>query len=750
MKSAPPKQYLAWQDRPAAFFFAATWQVHIGVAVLLGVAAVYTTREIWQVGVASTADMLMGIYRVFELREAITLGVLYPRIGQNLNFGYGAPLFQFYPPLASYGALAFHALGLGLIDAGKAMFVLSIFAGALGVYFFAYSLYARVAAALLSAAAYLYAPYLLLVVFERGAAAESLALAITPWLFWTFYRLLAREGWRPPLVAGATLALLVLAHNITALFVLPAVLLFTLVLAVSRGQVARVLYLLAATLVGLGLSAFYWLPALFEVKYTLTEARMLFGATEVAANLAQWQELLHMNLFFDYWGEARFRFAWWQAGLGLLVCLTLPFQRRNLRVALGCLAIIGLLALLVQVEISRLFWQVVPLVKFIQFAWRLLGLASFVVAVLTGALVMLPVWRGVWTWVVTLVLIGGLALPATRNLQLTSSSLWYAIGEEEIGPADLFARGRTGFSLFSDYSPRALQVLPWDLSFSRSPDVAVPAPLAQAPGVEITHINYNAMQLAVRAAAPFRLHMHRLYFPGWQVYADGQRVETFPDGAFGLVTADMPTGDYVASIQFDQTRLRQAADLSSIVVLGLWAGTLLFLSFSGRRRRGVAFAPFILFGAIWLVSPWQQAGFTPVANAVNFQDTLHLLGYRLPATEWQAGERIPLRLYWFVQDNLEDYKVFLHLAQLDDSGVVAQFDSAPRLDYSRMSAWNPGEIVDDLYYLNLDDAVPPGRYLLLMGVYQPDPLRNLEVRAAPDTLPGDRVVLGQVDVVEGE
>ena len=68
--------------------------------IAISVAVGSALWRFWAPGIASSADMLMGIYRVFELAQAWHYGILYPRLGPDLKFGYGAPLFQVYPPLA--------------------------------------------------------------------------------------------------------------------------------------------------------------------------------------------------------------------------------------------------------------------------------------------------------------------------------------------------------------------------------------------------------------------------------------------------------------------------------------------------------------------------------------------------------------------------------------------------------------------------------------------------------------------------
>jgi hypothetical protein len=119
--------------------------------------------------------MLMSVYRVFELDRSWHAGVSFPRIAPGLNFGYGGPLFQYYPPLASYLALPFHWMGLGWIEATKAVFTLALVTAGLGAYVYARWLLSEPSTALVVAVAYGMAPYLVLNALERGALADLCA-----------------------------------------------------------------------------------------------------------------------------------------------------------------------------------------------------------------------------------------------------------------------------------------------------------------------------------------------------------------------------------------------------------------------------------------------------------------------------------------------------------------------------------------------------------------------------------------------
>lgn len=704
----------------------------------------------WGLAIPNRPDMLMSIYRVFELAEAWRYGIIFPRLGPHLNFGYGAPLFEFYPPLVSYLSLAFYGLGLGYIGATKAAFTVTFLLAGAGMYLLARALLGSRPAALLSALVYVSAPYLMLDIYERGAAAESLALALLPWLFWAVRRLVDRPSrWRV-VVAAWAITSMILAHNLTAFFAVPAALAYGTILALLDRRLAALGTLAAATALGLGLGAFYWLPALTEIKYTRAESYMLNGLTAVENNLVEWRGLIQPYLVFEYRGPTRFRFALQQILYGGLALLVLPLLRRRLRVEVALFALLWVLVLFLQLDVTAPFWQGAPLVRFIQFPWRLYGLAALSVAVLSGSLLRIKWPMQASVWPIALVL--GLLAVGLNSYNLRSDrikSWWQPLAEASVNQIDLYERGRRDYPLFGDYSPVALAINPGSLSVPRDPSAERFPPLSPAPTLAVLEENPQHIKLAVQAEAPFTLRAHRIFFPGWQVYVDGHPVETYPSGQIGLVTASLPAGAYVTTVEFGQTPIRRAADGISIVALA----ALITLALPRRRFlfQGLVFLALaiLLTAGLAIFSAQRQRGNQPVALPVNFQDELRLVGYTLPKTTFRQGDEIRLRIYWLVQQTPRvNYKVFLHVAQLDDSYKVAQADSEPMLGYSPMTRWEAGELVTDEYRLLLEEPIAPGRYRLLLGVYDEATMHNLFVYDAPTVLPGDRVVLTEVEITE--
>ena len=165
-----------------------------------------------------------------------------------------------------------------------------------------------------------------------------------------------------------------------------------------------------------------------------------------------------------------------------------------------------------------------------------------------------------------------------------------------------------------------------------------------------------------------------------------------------------------------------------------------------------------LIGAAAVAAVVVVAGYQVKASAVRqptpyvagLGDELRLLAYDVSATTVQPGDDLALHLYWLVQKTpTVDYKLFAHLIKPDDSGRVAQIDEGPAISYNPTSWWEPGEVIDDEYHLPIDPNTPPGAYLLAVGMYHPETVQNLPVVDGPNTLPGDRMVLTQIEVGDG-
>jgi hypothetical protein len=122
------------------------------------------------------------------------------------------------------------------------------------------------------------------------------------------------------------------------------------------------------------------------------------------------------------------------------------------------------------------------------------------------------------------------------------------------------------------------------------------------------------------------------------------------------------------------------------------------------------------------VTPGRGLRQADVPNQVNYRlgDHIRLLGY-----DWDR-ESVRLTLYWQTDQSLaDDYVVFVHL--LDEQGQLAWgADTPPLGGLYPTTDWQPGAIVADPRPLSLSD-LPPGDYILAIGMYPPDTLARLPI-----------------------
>ena len=123
---------------------------------------------------------------------------------------------------------------------------------------------------------------------------------------------------------------------------------------------------------------------------------------------------------------------------------------------------------------------------------------------------------------------------------------------------------------------------------------------------------------------------------------------------------------------------------------------------------------------------------------VTFGGEVLLLGYNLA----REGEELCLELHWqALRQMTMDYKVFVHLFDPATETIATQHDAMPREGRYPTSRWVEGEVVSDSITLDLAE-VPPGRYRLAVGLYDPETLDRLPaVDAAGNPVRDNRVVL---------
>ena len=143
-----------------------------------------------------------------------------------------------------------------------------------------------------------------------------------------------------------------------------------------------------------------------------------------------------------------------------------------------------------------------------------------------------------------------------------------------------------------------------------------------------------------------------------------------------------------------------------------------------------------------IVGPIHVRALRPTYPMCAYWDNVILLhGYDLQ----QSAESIDLTLYWQAKQEMDtSYKVFVHLIDPTTGTPVVQHDAVPRRWTHPTTDWKRDEVVEDAISLPLD-GVPPGQYLLAVGLYDAVTEARLPVHSANDKrYPNDAVPLATI------
>ncbi len=162
----------------------------------------------------------LQISRLYQMDLCFRDGQIPCRWVPDMGYGYGYPLFNYYPPLPYYLGQIFHLLGFSYIYSIKLLFILGLFFSSIFAYLLGRELWGKYGG-MATAVFYLYAPYHAVDVYVRGALNEFLGLVLFPAVFWAVFKIV-KENKKIFIIALAFFfGLLLLSHNLMAFFITP-------------------------------------------------------------------------------------------------------------------------------------------------------------------------------------------------------------------------------------------------------------------------------------------------------------------------------------------------------------------------------------------------------------------------------------------------------------------------------------------------------------------------------------------------
>ena len=713
-----------------------------------------------------TADGLLHLYRSVAVEHSLRVDhPLWPRYSSGLVYGYGAPLFNFFPPLAYYPASLAHRLGLSFLGGWLLSMCLYTVAAGAGMYLLG-RLWTRTAlGASFAAAAYVYSPYLLFDSVTRGATAELAALAALPFAFYGATRLAFAGGRRDFLMALAALCLFIPLHTVITLHGAALLALYGLFLIWRADNWRSVLVRLAlAGALALLLTAFYWLPALAEretIKLPLIAEQL--GHIDATRHLRPLAEVLALPHTADPTQQNQalpISLGWPQLILAAIgIILSFRASNRRYRPLMIALAVAVGLIVFLNTAPSAWIWENIPLIGFTQFPWRTLGLASLLLALMSAVGAQL-LWRSLGAGRRRLAVLAGIALVLViAGLPWTFAGFHDDIAAADIGDVQRFERegGQLALSSYAEYLPVSADAgqLDADRLIARFDESDVIPRLLPSPSVEILAQAWQgtAAALRLRLAEAQTLVFDWLYVPGWAARINGESVNVFPAARSGLVALAAPAGELDLQLSLEPTAAQSLA--GALGAIGLAAAFLAALRWRRlmaptnlMRANGEADRRWLLiFAAIGIAVFLLKAlaldasdtlirrsrfGLVEEASAhANFDDAIDLLALAAPTNPIEQSSVI-FRLVWRLHDQPLEKDFSSIIRMRDPQGLVVAEASSFAPGGLATSNWRPGAYIEDAIELEIPPFTPalPAAYSFEVSLYDSASLRALSLMNA--------------------
>lgn len=349
------------------------------------------------------------VVRVQQMAQALKDLQFPVRWVSDLGYGYGYPIFNFYAPLPYYVGGIFNLLGFDALFSTKIMFLLGILFSGVFMYFLAHEFFGK-PGGILAGLFYLYAPYHAIDIYVRGAVGEFWAMAFLPLMIWGFYKVGKysieksnsqlkdkNKVWKWIIICALGYAGVILSHNLTAMMATPFLatgLLICFVWLMSERRFLAMRYLLYAFILGLGLSAFFWLPAIYEMKFTNISSQVGGGANfrDHFACLSQ--------LWDSPWGFGgsapdclndgfSFKVGKLHLILSVIAFLLVLFwwgrKRKTSLIILPAVFYLGF-SIFMMTSASTFIWESIKPMVYIQYPWRFLVFIIFASSFLAGSI----------------------------------------------------------------------------------------------------------------------------------------------------------------------------------------------------------------------------------------------------------------------------------------------------------------------------------------------------------------------------
>jgi hypothetical protein len=496
-------------------------------------------------------------------------GVMYPHWIQDANFGAGEPRLIFYPP-ASWLLGGLLGSIVGWHAAPVAFVLLALLGAGWSMYLLARE-WAPPDAATFAACLYIANPYAMFVAYERSALGELLASAWLPLM--VLFALRRRSSIA---LLGLSVAALWLTNSPAAVIGSYMLAVLALGMWIAEGNAWPARRAVGGMALGLGLAAFYILPAAFEQRWVQIERAISPGMrVEDSFLFAHTANPFHDQVL----RTASWIFLGELAVASLFAYLAWKKQSGG-RARIAISTLIPVIVLL-QLPISDVIWKHTPHMRFLQFPWRWLVALCLVTCVLAGMTLDKMRAKVRTSWFLSLIIAvmaigGGLVFfqPCDDEDAVTAQVAGFRTGQGTQGTDEYTPVGANGTAVQQDLPMVRVLRAPQDDNADKAKGDN-PEWKAGDPGSITAKVNarrWNEEHWMVNVVTPETGYavLRLMEYPSWRVTVDGKPTPDRPGREDGLMAVPVAAGSHVIDVQWSASRdVIDGRAISAIAMLAL-------------------------------------------------------------------------------------------------------------------------------------------------------------------------------------
>lgn len=514
-----------------------------------------------------THDGLVHLPRLSAYFKALTEGSVPVRYAGYLNYGYGLPLFNFIYQFPYWIGSLFLSVGFGLVSAFKISITLSFLLSGVFMFLFGKEYFKDDKKAFLATILYQFAPFRMVELLVRGSYGEVYTYAFLPLVLYGLTLLLKKRDLKGIVITSIAVFFLIVSHNSVSLMFFGAAILFVLF---TYSNIRKMIAPIFSLGLGLGLSSFYWIPALAEHKYTFGD---LFMEKLYESYFPYFQNFFipnfNNNVSLQTTGITTY-IGLTQGIVLILGLIILIFKRKkfeeNGRIFYFAFALL-VISFFFMSPASKFIWSssVGGILRQFQFPWRFLALIVLSTSILSVSLSIISK-RLMKGWVYILIIL----------ITIFSVAFYW---KGSLGYDKIDEKYYWNFPLTTTYYGET------DVIWSEGPAKSYPKQrieFTSGKGSVASFVKRNTYQsFNASVKTDSEIVSHTQYFPGWTVRVDGVKTPIQFQSANhrGEILFNIPQGNHKVVLRFEESKIRLAADMITLLSFAL-----LFIIIAFRKR----------------------------------------------------------------------------------------------------------------------------------------------------------------------